>query len=218
MIRKTSINGSPFVGVYAACNNKLAILPNIEVNESIFRRTLNVETYKTTLGGSPLIGSLMVMNSKGAVVTNFASEEDVSFLLDKMNVLFVEDKINAIGNDILANDKAALVHGDFDRETIKYIEDALEVEVVKGEIGGIKTVGSAAVVTNKGMVVHPNVNEDELEFLKNLFSVPVYVSTANYGSLYVGASLIANDYGAVVGDKTSNVEIDRIENALDIIE
>ncbi len=217
MIKKTSINGSPFVGVYASCNNNLAVLPNIEINEDIFKKTLNVETFKTTLDGSPLIGSLMVMNSKGAVVTNFASNEDVSFLFDKINVFFVEDKINAIGNDILANDKAALVHVDFDKETIKYIEDALDVEVVKGEIGGIKTVGSAAVVTNKGMLVHPNVKEEEIEFLKNLFGVPVYISTANYGSLYVGASIVANDHGAIVGYKTSNVEVDRIENALDII-
>jgi len=218
MIKKTSINGSPFVGVYASCNNSFAVLPNIEINEDIFKKTLKVETFKTTLGGSPLIGSLMVMNSKGAVVTNFASDEDVSFLFDKINVFFVEDKINAIGNDVLANDKAALVHVDFDKETIRYIEDALDVEVVKGEIGGIKTVGSAAIVTNKGMLVHPNVKDEEIEFLKNLFGVPVYISTANYGSLYVGASIVANDYGAVVGDKTSNVEIDRIENALDIIE
>ncbi|EDY34536.1 translation initiation factor eIF-6, putative [Aciduliprofundum boonei T469] len=218
MIKKISINGSPFVGVYASCNNSIAVLPNIEINEDIFKKTLNVETFKTTLGGSPLIGSLIVMNSKGAVVTNFASDEDVSFLFDKINVFFVEDKINAIGNDILTNDKAALVHVDFDKETIKYIEDALDVEVVKGEIGGIKTVGSAAVVTNKGMLVHPNVKDEEIEFLKNLFGVPVYISTANYGSLYVGASIVANDYGAIVGDKTSNVEVDRIENALDIIE
>ncbi len=218
MIKKISINGSPFVGVYASCNNRIAVLPNIEINEDIFKKTLNVETFKTTLGGSTLIGSLMVMNSKGAVVTNFASDEDVSFLFDRINVFFVEDKINAIGNDILANDKAALVHVDFDKETIKYIEDALDVEVVKGEIGGIKTVGSAAVVTNKGMLVHPNVKDEEIEFLKNLFGVPVYISTANYGSLYVGASIVANDYGAIVGDKTSNVEVDRIENALDIIE
>ncbi len=218
MIKKISINGSPFVGVYASCNNSIAVLPNIEINEDIFKKTLNVETFKTTLGGSPLIGSLMVMNSKGAVVTNFASDEDVRFLFDRINVFFVEDKINAIGNDILANDKAALVHVDFDKETIKYIEDALDVEVVKGEIGGIKTVGSAAVVTNKGMLVHPNVKDEEIEFLKNLFGVPVYISTANYGSLYVGASIVANDYGAIVGDKTSNVEVDRIENALDIIE
>ncbi|AGB03932.1 translation initiation factor eIF-6, putative [Aciduliprofundum sp. MAR08-339] len=218
MIKKASINGSTFIGVYAACNNNIVVLPNLDVDISTFERALRARVFKTMLGGSPLIGSLMVMNSNGAVVTNFADEREVSFLVDEMNVLFVEDKINAIGNDILANDKVALVHVDFDKETVKYIEEALDVEVVKGTIGGIKTVGSAAVVTNKGMVVHPEVDEEEIKSLKNLFGVPVYVSTANYGSKYLGASLVANDYGAVVGEKTTNVEIDRIENALDIIE
>jgi len=218
MIRKTSIHGSPFVGVYASCNNDLVVLPQSFDGEKVFADTLKVEVFKTMLGGSPLIGSLMVMNSKGAIITNFADEEDVEFLFPRMNVLFIEDKINAVGNDILANDKAAMVHMDFDRETVKLIEEVLDVEVVKGTIGGIKTVGSAAVATNKGMIVHPNVDDHEIEFLKDLFGVPVYITTANYGSLYLGASLVANDFGAVVGDRSSNVEIDRIENALDIIE
>jgi len=219
MISKFSIFGSPFIGVYVAVNNGLAIVPHglDKQHRDKIRNVLKVDLYETSLGGSNLIGSLAVMNSKGALVTNFASESDVQFLMGKMNVLFVEDKINAVGNDILANDKAALVHIDFDSATLKLIEDVLDVEVVKGEIGGIKTVGSAAVVTNKGMLVHPETDDAELEFLKELFGVPVYITTANYGSKYIGASLIANDYGAVVGESTSSVEIDRIENGLDII-
>ena len=218
MIKKGVIQGSPFVGVYAACNEYLSILPIQVDNEELFKKTLKVEVYKTLLGGSPLIGSLMVLNSRGAVITNFANDEDVKFLFEKMNVLFIEDKINAVGNDIIANDKAAMVHVDFDRDTVKLIENALEVEVVKGTIGEIKTVGSAAVVTNKGMLVHPQVSDDEIDFLKDLFGVPVYITTANHGSLYLGASMVANSYGAVVGERSTNVEVNRIENGLDIIE
>ncbi len=220
MIRKATIEGSPFVGVYSVATDKLCVLP-VGVRsdiEDIFAKTLNVKVHKTILGGSHLIGSLMVMNSFGAVITDFASEEDVKFLFDDFNVFFINDKINAVGNDIIVNDKAALVHVDFDRATVKIIEDALDVEVVKGTIGGIKTVGSVAVVTNKGMLVHPEVRDEEIEFLKNLFGVPVYVSTANYGSIYLGASMVANSTGAVVGENTTAVEIDRIENGLDIID
>ena len=219
MISKLSIFGSPYVGVYLSANDNYAIVPRgaeSEVKKKI-AKTLNVEVYEAILGGSHLIGSLMVMNSKGAVITNFASEDEVKFLFDKMNILFVEDKINAVGNDIIANDKAALVHVDFDKETVKLIEDALDVEVVKGMIGGIKTVGSSAVVTNKGMLVHPETGDNEIEFLKSLFGVPVYLTTANYGSKYLGASVVANSTGAIVGEKSSSVEIDRIENGLDII-
>ena len=219
MIRKISIFGSPFIGVYIASNSDLCVCPPgiPEDTERIIKDTLNVDVFKTTINGSPLIGTLLVMNSKGVIVTNFADDKDVKFLFDRMNVLFIEDKINAVGNDILANDKSAMIHVDFNSSVIKLIEDALDVEVVKGTIGGIKTVGSAAVVTNKGMLVHPETGEEEIEYLKGLFGVPVYITTANYGSLYLGGSIVANSHGAVVGEKTSTVEIDRIENGLDII-
>ncbi len=220
MIAKLSLFGSPYIGVYVTANDKYALVPRgtPEDAKNKIRRILRVEVFETMLGGSNLIGSLSVMNSKGAIITDFASDEDVEFLFDKMNVLFVEDRINAVGNDIIANDKAALVHVDFDKKTVKLIGDVLDVEVVKGTIGGIKTVGSAAIVTNRGMLVHPETGENEVEFLKNLFGVPVYLTTANYGTKYLGASMVANDFGAVVGEKTSAVEIDRIENGLDIID
>ncbi len=220
MISKLSIFGSPYISVYVAVNNSFAIVPKgiSQDKKRKIEKTLSVDVFETMLDGSSLIGSLMVMNNKGAIITNFADERDILFLKDKLNVLFIEDKINAVGNDIITNDKAALVHVDFDRETVKMIEDALDVEVVKGKIGGIKTVGTAAVLTNKGMLVHPETKESEVNFLKNLFGVPVYLTTANYGSKYVGAGVVANDYGAIVGENTSSVEIDRIENGLDIID
>ncbi len=221
MISKLTISGSPYVGVYIAANDSIAIVPRGTKHNVVekIKKTLRVENvFEANLGGSPLIGSLLVMNNHGVIVTDFASEDDVAFLFDDFNVLFVEDKINAVGNDILANDRAALVHQEFDKHTIKLIEDVLDVEVVKGRIGGIKTVGSAAVVTNKGLLVHPKTDESEVEFLKNLFKVPVYITTANYGSVYLGASVVANTHGAIVGERTSAVEIDRIENGLDIID
>ncbi len=220
MISKLSIFGSPYVGVYIVTNDKIAIVPR-GTDSRIIRKikdTLKIDAaFETNLAGSPLIGSLAVLNNNGAIITDFASEDDVNFLFNELNVLFVEDKINAVGNDILANDHAALVHEDFDKKTVKMIEDALDVEVVKGRIGEIKTVGSAAVVTDKGMLVHPKTEDGEIDFLKNLFKVPVYMTTANYGSIYLGASVVANIHGAIVGEKTSAVEIDRIENGLDII-
>ena len=219
MISKLSLFGSPYVGVYISANDRLAIVPiavSPEVKNEI-ARVMKVEVHETMLGGSPLIGSLSVMNSNGAVITDFASEDEVKFLFADMNVLLIDDKINAVGNDILVNDNAALVHTDFDKKTVKMVEDVLGVEVTRGEIGGIKTIGSAAVVTNKGMIVHPDTGENEVEFLKSLFKVPVYLTTANYGSKYVGAGVVANTHGAVVGNNSTTVEIDRIENGLDLI-
>lgn len=216
MIRKISINGNDFVGVYCRANDKLVVVSKTIPDDVIrlIEETLQVSAYRTLLGSSPLIGSLMVLNSYGAVITDFASEEDVSFLFGDYNVLFVADKINAVGNDIIANDRAAMIHEGFDRKTEKMIEDVLGVEVIRGRIGGIPTVGSAAVLTNRGMLVNPNVHEDEAKELSEIFGVEVYVGTANMGSIYVGSCIVANSKGAIVGESTTPIEIHRIEEAL----
>ncbi|MDP8011225.1 MAG: translation initiation factor IF-6 [Thermoplasmata archaeon] len=218
MLLKGRIHNSPYIGVFSASNEEIAIVPNDiskEEEESI-RRSMDVEIHKTLLGGSPLIGSLMVINSHGAVITDFADLEDVPFLKSDYNILFVNDKINAVGNDILAGDKAAIVHPDFDNETVKLIGEVLDVEALKMEIGGISTVGSAALVTKKALLVNPQVSDEEVEKLKSIFNLPVYIVTANFGSLYIGASMIANSKGAYLGDTSTAVEVLQIEEALGI--
>jgi len=60
--------------------------------------------------------------------------------------------LNASGNLILANDNAALVHPDLSDKAIGMIEKALGVDVRKGTVGGLKTVGMAGIATNKGVL------------------------------------------------------------------
>lgn len=216
MLLKGRLHNSPYVGVFSVCNESLAIIPKDSTveEEKMVKKALNVDVKRAFIGGSPLIGSLMVMNSKGVVVTSFGDIDDIHFLKNDYNILFVEDRINAVGNDILANDKVALVHPEFENETVKYIGDALDVEVVKGEISGIKTVGSVAVVTKDYLLVNPQVDENEIKFLHDLFRLPVHLTTANFGSIYIGASIVANSKGALVGDLSTPVEVFEIEDAI----
>jgi translation initiation factor 6 len=72
-------------------------------------------------------------------------------------------------------------------------------------------------MNSKGMVVHPKATEEERETLSDLFDLEVRISTANFGSPYLGASILANDNGGVIGNKSSGVEINRIEDTLDLI-
>ncbi|MBD6955778.1 MAG: translation initiation factor IF-6 [Thermoplasmata archaeon] len=216
MLLKGRLHNSPYVGVFSVCNESMAIIPKDSTpdEEKLVKRALDVDVHKTFIGGSPLLGSLMVMNSKGAVVADFGELEDLHFMKDDYNILFINDKINAVGNDILASDRVALVHPDFENETIRYIGEALDVEVVKGMIGGIKTVGSVAVVTKNALLVNPQVDEKEIKFLQDLFRLPVHLTTANFGSIYIGASMIANSKGALVGDLSTPIEVFEIEDAI----
>ena len=214
MITKTKIHSSSFIGIYVCCNNEYAVIPP-NVDKTIFEDILKVETINAVIGNSSLIGSMMVMNQYGAVVIDSTEPKELKFL--DLPYAIIKDKINAVGNDILANDYCAMVHPSFNKQTIKEIEDILNVEVVPSKLAGLSTVGSVAVVTNKGMLVNPNCTDDEIKNLKEIFKVPVNIATANYGKIYLGASVVANDNGAIVGIDSTSIEINRIEEGLDII-
>ena len=81
-------------------------------------------------------------------------------------------------------------------------------------IGGIKTVGSACLITEKGAICHPKATDEEIETLSEFFKIPFSPGTLNYGTGYVGACGIANSRGAVIGESSTPIEIGKLEDAL----
>ncbi len=216
MIQKISILRSNFLGVYGRAWEDVVFLPaNVEDEvASIISEGLQAPVEKLFIDNSSLVGTFIALNSNGVVVSRNGSDNKFSDLLQGRNILILKDKVNAIGNDVIANDKAAMIHKAFTASSQKKIEDALGVEVVKGAIGGIKTVGSAATLTKKGMLVTPEATEDEMNSLSELFKVPVKEGTANFGNMYVGSSILANSKGVFVGKETTPIEIGRIDDIL----
>ena len=103
-------------------------------------------------------------------------------------------------------------------KSIKKIRDTLKVPVVHGTIAGLKTVGMAAVATNKGLLCHPKVSDDEKMHLEKIFKVPVMIGTVNHGSPVIGSGLVANTKGAIIGNLTTGIEMGRIEEALGFLD
>lgn len=216
MLKKLDINGNPYIGVYCHANEEFAIVPPEFSKKMIsqIEEGLDVEVVQTTVANSSIIGILVSSNSQGMIVTNFAEDRELKNLKSRLNILYIKDVLNAVGNNILANDKFAMVHPDIKKETIAEIEDTLSVEVLRGRIAGVKTVGATGVVTNKGLLCHPHASKYELDLLKNRFEVNAAIGTANYGVPLVGACVIANTKGAIVGSTTTPIELGRIEEAL----
>ena len=214
MIRKFSIFESEFIGLYCRAWEDLAIVPVQldNVSRKTISEVLDVRIQESRMDPSGMYGVFSVMNTNGIIVGGNSGKID--FDPGNRQVLYLKDTINAVGNDIVANDHGALVHEDFDNKSVKMIEEALNVETVKGRMGIFQTVGSGSVATNKGMIVNPEVSDDDIEILKDIFKVPVSAGTANFGSPMVGASLIANTKGILVGEKTTSIEIGGIDDVL----
>ncbi|MBN1390492.1 MAG: translation initiation factor IF-6 [Candidatus Thermoplasmatota archaeon] len=226
-IRIADINGNPFIGVFIRQVGRFALCP-MDIQDEVLvlmKEVMGVEAVRTAAGNTNLHGSLIAANSHGMTVPYFYEREDVISALSTMEddmegfeVVVCDDPHTAWGNNLLLSEKVALVNPDLSQGTLKLIEEVFQVEAVKGTIAGIKTVGSIAVTNSKGMIVHPKATDRDLEELKDLFGVEPYICTANFGSPHLGASMIVNDKGALVGSKSSGVELNRIENSLDLID
>ncbi|MDI6882060.1 MAG: translation initiation factor IF-6 [Methanothermobacter sp.] len=217
MIRRTNLDGNPNIGVYISVTETQALIPfhTSTRMEGIIEEALEVEVFKATIAGSSLNGILSIGNSNGIIVSPYVLEREIESLEKAgFEVFILPEKFTAVGNLILANDYGALASPLLSDESIKLIEDALEVEVEQGTIAGFNIVGSVAVATNKGVLLHPKATRRELEFVEETLKVPADVGTINHGMTMIGACSIANSNGAIVSEDTTGPEIARIEEAL----
>lgn len=216
MIRKLSLFESNFVGLYLRTWDDVAIVPNNleEDQATIIQETLGVNLIKSSMDPSGMYGVFSVMNSRGLILSGIYGEKKTDYDIGNREVLYLKDHINAVGNDIIANDHAAMVHEDYGKRSAEKISDVLGVETVRGRIGGFNTVGSVSVVTSKGMMVNPETSDDEIEILKDLFKVPVKLGTSNFGSPMVGSGIVANKNGVLVGEDTTSIELTAIDDVL----
>lgn len=216
MLRLGVVFGSSYLGVYCSASERYAIVPEGVEGSFIkdLEQVLKVDVVRTYIAGSILVGSLIAMNSNGIVVTNFAEKHELAKLPKELRVGVMDERLNAAGNNIAANDKGACVHPAASTRSVKMIEDVMGVEVRRGTIAGIETVGSVCLATSKGVVCHPRTPEDELKDLSSLFGVTAAVATLNYGTPYLGACAVANSKGACIGFGSTPIELGRLEDGL----
>ncbi len=213
--------GSASIGVYSLVTDKILIIPPQfpETKTQKVGDWLKAKVVKTTIGKSVLIGALACANSNGMVLCPFTEEKEIEAIKSAIdiNVTVMNTKKTAYGNLILANDHGAVVDPRLGKKDISIIEETLGVEVVTGEIAGLPYVGSLATATNKGVLAHPLLKEEEQKILKDVLKVHVDVGTINCGIPYVATGLIGNRFGAVAGFMTTGPELFIIGQALDVV-
>ena len=206
------------IGVFATCTDNVALVPPMTKLEICARieESLDVRVVETLVNGSVVVGALSRGNSNGFLFSYGTNTRELQKLTG-VKVETLPDRLNAVGNIVLANDSASLVHPELSDRAIETISRTLNVEVYRGTIAGIKNVGMAGVVTNKGLLVHPRVTSSEREILEKIFELPVSIGTTNFGTQMLGSGILANSNGYLAGSETTGPELGRIEEALGFI-
>lgn len=213
--------GSASIGVYSLATDRMLIVPP-QVPDSKAKKLeewLKVRAIRTTIGESVLVGVLACANSNGIILPHFAREEEIQAIksASDINVTVMDTRRTAYGNLVLASDRGAMVDPRLKGRDVKTIANTLDVEVVPAEIAGLPYVGSLAATTNKGILAHPLIKEEEQKILMDVFKVHMDVGTVNCGIPYVATGLIGNKYGAVAGSVTTGPELFIIGHALGVV-
>jgi len=218
----SSIVGSASIGVYSLANDKFVVIPQMVPLKKAERTAewLKAKLIHTSISGSVLAGAFACANSNGILLPNSVREEELSVIKASFegNITIMETKKTAYGNLVLANDYGAVVDPRFKEHEIRQIAETLGVDAVSSEIAGLPYVGSLAVATNKGVLAHPLLKDEEKKLLESMFKVPVDVGTINCGIPYVGTGLVGNSHAVVAGSMTTGPEMFIIGNALDVVQ
>lgn len=213
--------GSASIGVYSLATDRMLIVPP-QVSDSKAKKLeewLKVRAIRTTIGESVLVGALACANSNGIILPHFARGEETQVIKSALdiNVTVMDTRRTAYGNLVLANDHGAIVDPRLKGRDVKTIADTLDVEVVPTTIAGLPYVGALATTTNKGILAHPLIKEEEQKILMDVFKVRMDVGTVNCGIPYVSTGLIGNKYGAVAGSITTGPELFIIGHVLNVV-
>ncbi|MCD6154534.1 MAG: translation initiation factor IF-6 [archaeon GB-1867-097] len=221
MIERISFYGTGSIGVFCLATDNYVILPPDLPEKTVktVSSILKVKVVSAKISSSILVGVFAVGNSNGLLLPYFCPQEDIQYLKSTLhiNVDYLPSKKTALGNIILANDKAAIINPKLESSVKRHVEDILGVEAVATSIAGFEVVGAAATATNKGCIVHPMATEEELKNISEILKVKVDVGTVNAGFPFVGIGLVANSHGALVGNSTTGPELAHIEYSLGLV-
>ncbi|MGQ9469510.1 MAG: translation initiation factor IF-6 [Nitrososphaerales archaeon] len=202
---------SPNIGMFIKCNDKFLLIPKglASTKASKLSSFLGVEPVRASIIGLRLIGPLVAMNNKGIIVPRLTEDEEIREIKKEVGlpVERLPTKYTSIGNLVFANDIGAIVSEILPNQVAKIVADVLDVQVETMSIASYHQVGSVAVATNLGVVVHPRASEAEVKRIREILKADVEPSTVNNGVPYVASGIIANSKNAVVGSLTNGPEL-----------
>lgn len=215
-----NFHGDPNIGLYGFATEKFCLVGpsngKLDLHEKL-KNTLNVPIHNISVLHLDLIRILITGNSKNIVVPNFLFDRDITALEQtlkkyKASVHVIESEL-ALGNLIILNDNGIVISPML-RKLQQDFEKAFGLRCGVTTIAGLNPLGSLAIATNKGCLVHPQIKESEAKIIESVLGVSIDVGTVNFGSPHPGSGIIANSKGFAVGSSTSGPELGRIAETL----
>ncbi len=217
-VRKTNFRGNPNIGLYLYVTDKLCLagmeVPDEEIPK--LQEIFGVPVHRVSIAGTGLLGVFLTGYENKVLVPGIIFARELAALKALgLDVYIIDTTFTALGNNILCSPKGLLVSTDYDADERAQIEEALGLPSKQlGISAEITVIGSAAVATERGCLIHKAAQDFEVEMVSSTLGVPIARGTINMGSGFVKSGIAANSFGMVVGDTSGGPEIVNAEQAL----
>ncbi|MFH1917104.1 MAG: translation initiation factor IF-6 [Nanoarchaeota archaeon] len=220
-VLRTSFNGNPNVGLYGYSTPKyLLVGPEVPKHlHADLKEVFKQEVKVITIAGTSLLGVFLVGNSRTLLVPDIAYEEEVKKIKDLgIPYTLVKTKMTCLGNNILANDNFAIISPEYTEREAKVIADALDVSHIRRKLVGVTTVGSVAIMNQKGCLLHYESEKEDIKYIAKKFKVHCDHGSVNLGNPYIKSGILLNDSGFIMGDLSGGPEIVHADRVFGFIE
>ncbi len=210
-IIKYDIYSGPNIGIYTRVNDEFVFLPNgfADTKSEKLSEYLEVIPLEISVANSRVLGIMMAVNNHGILLPSTCSEAEYNHIkkLTDLNVEILDVKNNALGNMMSVNDKGGIVSPLIPKQNLQRIQDVLDIEVIQLKIAGFQQVGAVMTASEKGTVVHPETDDEDMKTISNLLGGNIEAATINGGIPFVSSGILVNNNAAVVGTLTNGPEI-----------
>jgi len=220
-VAKINFGHDPNLGLYGVATDKFCLVGRSLSEQSIkeLEEVLKVPVIKVSVYGTNLIGVFVAANSKAILLPDVTYEDEYAHIkreMDKLGVkvFIIKSEHTALGNNIILNDKAAIISTNYSPQLFAEIKKALGIEVKQMDLAGTSLPGSVGFITNNGGVFNPNMSDKEIKAVEKTLGYEIGLSTVNMGNMFISSGIIGNSFGFVIGSMSSGYEITRVDESL----
>ncbi|MCK5593995.1 MAG: hypothetical protein KAI18_02010, partial [Candidatus Aenigmarchaeota archaeon] len=137
---QTTLNGDPNVGLYGMATDRFAIISDAKANRDEISETLGVPVIVTRLARTDLTGIFIAGNSNAILLPDIIEPKELATITEGIKkiskdiaVKVIGTNNTALGNLIIANDKAAVISTLLEEHKDE-ISEALKVPVIVSDL------------------------------------------------------------------------------------
>ena len=206
-----------WIGLFAYVTEEFGLIGK-NVDEKTVKeleKFFDIPFYKVTVFGTNLVGVFITGNGKKLVVPEI-EEEEKKELERVTDVVVLNSKLNALGNNIVFAENAILVNPEMEERIKDLPEKEFKKPVYDIKIGGLNIIGQLMVVFKNRVLVGNIATKKDIEKIKKILNPEkINVCSVNFGSPFLKAGMLVNSKGILVGWDTTGPEIAVIEETLE---